>query len=110
MPLYAGAGQCDVGKGIKVGSVSVSYSQGTAVVTFRTTGQNPSTGQLYTMADAHAYVGAAILPTNNGEFTVAPGQYPQIDSEVRNATVKTFTFSGLSGAIHVVAHSSVAGF
>jgi hypothetical protein len=110
MPLYAGAGQCDVRKGTLVGSVSVSYHQGTAVVSFRTTGQNPSTGQPYTMADAHAYVGPAILPTKNGEYTVAPGQYPQIDSEVANATAKTFTFSGLSGAIYVVAHSSVAGF
>ena len=89
---------------------SVSYHEGTATVTFTTEGVDPTTGEPYTMADAHAYVGSDLLPTKNGAFTVAPGQYPQIDSEVGNATTKSFTFTGLSGDIQVVAHSSVAGF
>jgi hypothetical protein len=108
--LYAGAGRCDTSKGTDVGRVTVSYRNGTAVVTFITEGTNPVTGQPYTMADAHAYVGTELLPLNNGAFTVAPGQYPQVLSEAGNKTSVTFTFTGLSGPVHLVAHTSVVGF
>ena len=108
--LYAGAGQCDVRKGTDVGRVNVSYHDGSATVTFTAEGKNGSTGVAYSMEDAHAYIGSAILPSNNGDYTVAPGQYPQIDSELKGATGKSFTFTGLSGPIYFVAHTSVAGF
>lgn len=110
MELWAGAGRCDVSKGTLVGTVTVEYTGETVRVTFTTTGTNPDTGLSYNMADAHAYVGSDILAANNGQFTVAPGQYPQINSEANGATVQTFTFTGVNGPIHVVAHASVDGF
>ncbi len=108
--LWAGAGQCDTGKGADVGEVKVSYRDGTATVTITTEGANPTTGQPYTMADAQVYVGTDMLATNNGEYTVAPGQYSQVRSETKNTTTQTFEFTGLTGDVYVVAHTSVAGF
>ncbi len=108
--LYAGAGKCDTSKGTDVGEVEVSYRGETATVTITTEGTNPTTGQPYTMADAQVYVGTDKVATNNGEFTVAPGQYTQVRSEANNTTTQTFTFDNLEGPVYVVAHTSVAGF
>jgi hypothetical protein len=109
--LYAGAGRCNLNAATDVGKVLVDYTEdGTVTVTFMTEGTNPTTGVAYAMVDAHAYVGNAELATNNGSFTVAPGQYPQTSSELNGATSKTYTFTGVTGDIYVVAHSSVSGF
>jgi hypothetical protein len=108
--IYAGAGQCDLSKGTLVGSLSVEYASGTATVTFNMTETDIDTGLPYTMVETHLYVGSEILPTNNGEFTVAPGQYPTIHDELDNVTSDSYTISGLSGDIYVVAHATVAGF
>jgi hypothetical protein len=108
--LYAGAGRCNLNAATDVGKVLVDYVGDTVTVTFMTEGTNPTTGVNYSMADAHAYVGSAEMPTNGGSYTAAPGQYPQIASELDGATSKSFTFTGVSGEIYVVAHSSVAGF
>lgn len=110
-PLYAGAGQSDTAKGTLVGEVKVVYSGGTATVTYTTKGTNPVTGQPYTMVEAQAYAGGEVLPRNKqGDYTVAPGQYPKNAGELKNVTSTSFTFTGLSGPIHVVAHATVAGF
>jgi hypothetical protein len=101
--IYAGAGQCDLSKGTLVGTLSVAYSSGTAIVTYQT--DSP-----YTMVETHLYVGSDILATNNGDYTVAPGQYPTIHGELGNITSDSYTVSGLSGDIYVVAHATVAGF
>jgi hypothetical protein len=45
-----------------------------------------------------------------GEFTVAPGQYPDVAGELKSVFSKTFEITELSGGIYVVAHASVAGF
>lgn len=109
--FYAGAGKCDINKGTLVGYIDVSYAGGTATVTFRTAGVNPATGVAYNLVEAHLYVGSEVLPRDvNGEFTVAPGQYPDISGELKAATSKSFQVSGLSGKVYIVAHASVAGF
>jgi hypothetical protein len=108
--IYAAAGQCDLGKGTRVGTLTVEYSGGTAKVTYKMEGINPPTNVAYTMTEAQLYVGGEILPRNNGEFTVAPGQYPYLATELKNVTTQTFTVTGLSGDIYVVAHATVAGF
>lgn len=109
--IYAGAGRCDIGKGTHVGYLTVDYYDGSATVTYNMIGTNPSTGVAYNLVEAQLYVGGEILPRDvNGEFTVAPGQYPENSGELRNVTTKSFTVEGLSGSVYVVAHASVAGF
>jgi hypothetical protein len=108
--LYAAAGQCDLSKGTKVGTLSVNYQDGTATVTYQTSGTNPGTNLPYTLTETHLYVGSEPLARNKqGEVTVAPGQFPYINAEL-NTLSRSYTVSGLSGPIYVVAHATVAGF
>ncbi|MFA5924594.1 MAG: hypothetical protein WC856_25460 [Methylococcaceae bacterium] len=109
--VYAAAGKCDLSKGTYVGTLTVNYAAGTATVTYNMQGTNPMTGVAYNLVEAQLYVGNDILPKNvNGEFTVAPGQYPDVAGELKNVTSKTFVVEGLTGDIYVVAHATVAGF
>ncbi|UCH09801.1 MAG: hypothetical protein JSU61_11385 [Fidelibacterota bacterium] len=103
-PIYAGAGQCDTTKGTLVGELTVEYFNGTAVVTYNIDAP-------YSTDETHLYVGNEILPRNvNNEFTVAPGQYPIIHENLEGATIDSYTYTGLSGDIYVVAHAVVCGF
>ena len=79
-------------------------------MTYDMQGTNPVTGVAYNLVEAQLYVGNDILPKNNGVYTVAPGQYPDIADELKGALTKTFVVEGLTGDIYVVAHASVAGF
>src|SRR5262249_22599819 len=96
--LWAGAGQCDTSKGTLVGHVVIVYSGSTVTVTYNMIAPNVIT-------EAHAYVGNAILPKKNGVFTVAPGQYPKGATFSPGVSTTTFTFTGVSGTIFVVAHA-----
>jgi hypothetical protein len=108
--LYAGAGQCDLSKGTKVGTLSVVYSNGTATVIYQMAGVNSDTNMPYALTETHLYVGSEPLARNKqGESTVAPGQFPYINAEL-NTSSRSYTVSGLSGEIYVVAHATVAGF
>jgi hypothetical protein len=101
--IYAGAGKCDITKGTNVGTLSVVYAGGTANVTF-------SMDASYYMLETHLYVGSEPLARNvNNEYTVAPGQYPTIHDGL-NATTDSYTVTGLSGDVYVVAHATVGGF
>jgi len=103
--IYAAAGQCDLTAGTLVGTLLVDYSPvaGYAWVTFY---MNPP----YTMDENHLYVGNEILPRDaNGEYTVAPGQYPYIHEDLDGATTDTYMI-WVSGNIYVVAHAVVCGF
>lgn len=102
--IYAGAGQCDLTKGTKVGTLSLNYSSnGSATVTYTMTSP-------YKLEEVHLYVGNDVLPSNNSEYTVAPGQYPNIDGNLSSATTYTFNVTGLSGSVYLVAHATVSGF
>lgn len=103
--IYAGAGRCSLTAGALVGHLLVDYDDvsGTAVVTFQMTAD-------YTMEETHLYVGSDPLARNvNGEYTVAPGQYPDIH-DLADVTSDAYTISGLSGNIYVVAHAVTCGF
>ncbi len=101
MDIYAGAGQCDLTKGTLVGLLTVVYDGATAVVTYETCGS-------YYMDEAHLYVGNEPLARDvNGEYTVAPGQYPYIDDDIATNSY-TFTVPA-TGDIYVVAHAVVVG-
>lgn len=110
-PIYAGAGQCDISKGTLVGQLTVSYSSGSAVVTYQMNGSNPQTGMPYVLDEVHLYVGTEAFPRNRqGEFTIAPGQFPYTATSLNNAISYSFTVTNLSGPVYVIAHAVVDGF
>lgn len=74
------------------------------------TGSDAITGLAYNMVETHLYVGGEPLARSNGEYTVAPGQYLAIHSELNNVATDSYTITGLSGEVYVVAHATVAGF
>jgi len=101
--IYAGAGQCDTNKGTLVGTLNVIYDGFTAEIKY-----TMNTG--FSMEEVHLYVGPEVLPSNvNGEYTVAPGQYPYINDELDEQLSYTFIVDELFGDLHIVAHAVVGG-
>jgi hypothetical protein len=99
LDIYAGAAQCNIYKGKKVGSLTVYYNGSTALITY-----NMYPG--YKMDETHLYVGSDPLPKKNGVYTVAPGQYPY-SHDLNNASTDSYTVTGLSGRIYIIAHAVV---
>jgi hypothetical protein len=101
--IYAGAAQCNISKGKKVGFLTVSYNGSKAVVSY-----HMYSG--YTMDETHLYVGCNPLPSKNGSYTVAPGQYPY-SHDLHDASTDTYTVtvSCGSGKIYIIAHAVVCG-
>lgn len=97
--IYAGAAQCNLYKGKKVGWLTVNYSGSEALVTY-----NMFYG--YKMDDTHLYVGNEPWPRDNGDYTVAPGQYPY-SHDLNNASTDSYRVTGLSGNIYIIAHAVV---
>lgn len=98
-PIYAGAGKCDIGKGTLVGSLAVTYNGASANVSY-------SMASGFTLDETHLYIGSEPFPRDpNGSFTVAPGQYGNIH-DLTAASSDSFTVSGLSGSVYVIAHAS----
>jgi hypothetical protein len=98
--LWAGAAKCDLTKGTLVGAVTVDYDGSTATVTY-------TIDAGWMMERTQLYVGSEPLPMTDGEYTVSPGQYPYIHDPVADPTTDTYTVTGLSGNIYVVAHADV---
>jgi len=96
--IYASAGKCDTSKGKLAGTLTVDYDGSTATVTYD---MNPG----FAMESTHLYVGSEPLPRKNGDYTVSPGQYPYKHDALGNAITDTYTVTGLSGDIYVVAHA-----
>ena len=99
-PMYAGAGQCNIGNGINVGTLTVNYTPPTATVTYTVLDG-------YVLNATHLYVGNRILPMKNGRYTTAPGQFPYKHENLNGVSTDTYTITGLSGSIYVAAHSEV---
>jgi hypothetical protein len=100
LELWAAAGQCELEKGELAGTVTLVYENGTATVTYQTTGD-------WLLQEVHTYVGNERLPLNNqGKETVAPGQYPYGADLINNETDEyEVVFGGLEGEIYLVAHA-----
>ncbi|KAL6065204.1 U3 small nucleolar RNA-associated protein 23 [Balamuthia mandrillaris] len=96
MDLYAGAAQCDRDRGENVGTVTVVHAGDAVTVTFVLDAP-------YSFTETpQVYIGDQPIPEGNGgNPTVAPGQYPYRGEEV--------VVTGVSGAIYVIAHATVAG-
>ena len=98
--IYAGAAKCNINKGTLVGTLTIDYDGSTATVTYMMDAG-------WTMQTTQLYVGSEPLPRDsNGDYTVAPGQYTEIHAGI-NTPTDTYTMSGLSGNIYVVAHADV---
>lgn len=96
--IYAGAGQSNINKGTLVGVLNVYYDGFNASVDYVM--DSP-----YQLTESHLYVGAEILPLNpNNQYTVAPGQYPYIHESPDGSVSDSYTVSGLSGDVYIVAH------
>ncbi|KAF0204067.1 MAG: hypothetical protein FD170_756 [Bacteroidetes bacterium] len=99
-PMYAGAGQCNIGNGTHVGTLTVNYTPPTATVTY-------TVFNGYVLNETHLHVGNQILPRRGNRFTTAPGQFPYKRENLNGVTTDTYNISGLSGNIYVAAHSVV---
>jgi hypothetical protein len=85
-----------------VGELTVEYDDVTGDVTVIY--DMDSGWELY---ETHLYVGCDMLPTNNGKFTVAPGQYGN-SHDLEGASSDTFMVNvDCPNGIYVVAHSVV---
>jgi hypothetical protein len=114
LPIYAGAGQCDIGKGILVGTLSVVYTGSTATITYTLKGNNPSTGLAYSLKEVQLYIDNEPFPrigsgSESGAFTIAPGKYPH-KAESLSGNTHSFTIKDLSGELYIIAHAVVYGF
>lgn len=99
--IYQGAGRCNINNGDLVGSLTISYNNGTVSVDY-------SIDDGYAIFETHLYVGYEKYPRKkNGQFTVAPGQYGNSDSYPEGASDVNYTIDGLSGDIYVIAHAVV---
>lgn len=101
LDLYAGAGQCDLDKGTLVGTVTVTYTDGTATATYEVFDG-------VDLKETHFYAGHTMYPQQkrgrNYVDTVAPGQYPASGGDV-------LSVDGLEADedIYVIAHAVVCG-
>jgi hypothetical protein len=98
-PVYAAAGQCDLAKATRVGSLSVSYGHdGNAQIVFDRVGD-------FVLDEEHLHVGTEPLPRGSDErSTITPGRYP-IVRELDDATHTENLVSGLQGDIYVTYHA-----
>ncbi len=72
MPIYTGAGQCDITKGTLVGNVIVNYNKTSGTVTVKYV----LTDNTFALTQAHLYLSnSAQYPKLGKAVTVAPGQY-----------------------------------
>ena len=98
--IYAGAAGCDRSKGRKVGTLTLVYRNSTATVTY-----NMFAGNY--MTSTHLYIGSTPLYKVNGNYTTSPGQFPNKHENLNYVTTDSYTVTGLSGCIYIVAHADV---
>lgn len=105
--LIAGAGQCDIGNGINVGTVTLLISGTSATVTY--TLSTP-----YALEELHFYIGTTEYPVvkkgKTWEPTVAPGQYPFNYDTGPYPSPASFTVTVPSGSSYFIAHAVVADY
>lgn len=112
--IYAGAGQCDISKGVYVGNLTIVYAGSSATVSYNLFGINSSTNLPYTLREVHLYVGNEEFPkiangAQAGEYTIAPGKFPYKSSGLTGSSY-SFTVNNLSGSVYIIAHAVVHGF
>ena len=102
VPLYAGAGKCDLSKGTLVGYLSVKVIGSEAFVSF-----DMMDG--FTLSETHVYIGSDKYPLKNGSPTVAPGQYGNIH-DLDDASEDAFVIDiSKFNSLNMIFHASVCG-
>jgi hypothetical protein len=101
--IYAGAAKCDIKKGQKVGDLEFSYDGTSGYVTY-------IADDFYIFEQTHFYIGWDPLPVDeNGNDTVAPGQYSVVHDVCENSKIDHITFSGIppndDGQVCIIAHA-----
>jgi hypothetical protein len=99
--IYAGAAQCDLWRGNRVGRLTVNYNGSEAFVKY-----NMYYG--YKIDETHLYVGNEPWPrkNGNGEYTVALGHFTD-SHDLNNASTDQYLIENLSGNIYIIAHAVV---
>lgn len=111
--ILAGAGLCDVNKGVYVGDLHLDYSGSTVKVSYNLKGVDPETNIPYELREVHLYVGNEEFPkilngAQAGEYTIAPGKFPYKASNLTGQTY-SFTINNFSGSLFMIAHAVVYG-
>lgn len=105
--IFAGAGQCDVSKGVLAGTIDFEYDSQTGIANV-----NFIAEEGFVFKETHLYIGNDPYPMkirgNGVEVpTVAPGQYPYKHGNLDNAVMDSYTIDGLSGEVYMIAHAVV---
>ena len=111
--LYAGAGQNDITKGFKVGTVTVNVSGDCVTVTYDI---NTTLDEEYSITEAHLWVGETPLPLvpvgkeHTLTPTAAPGQFPYSPVIAADGLSATSTVCGevdVGDGFYVAAHAVI---
>ena len=100
LAIYAGAGRCKLSSGTLVGYLEVTRTADPGVLEV-----SYNAFESYLFNQFHLYVGSEILAQNNGEFTVAPGQYPIVEEIDGTASSQTYLVNVPAGDLYLVAHA-----
>lgn len=101
--IYAGAAQCDVDKGTKVGTLEFQWDGDSGYVTY-------IADDFYKFEETHFNIGWDPLPKEDkGKDTVAPGQYSVVHDVCENSKIDHITFSGVQpnpqNKVYIIAHA-----
>nr|WP_321234766.1 hypothetical protein [uncultured Psychroserpens sp.] len=103
-PIYQAAGGCNLNNGELIGTLYVVYESDYVLVDF-------VANEGYGFFETHLYVGNEKYPRKrNGQFTVAPGQYPYSDSFPDGTSIDNYKIDDVEGDIYIIAHSVVCPF
>jgi hypothetical protein len=100
MELYAAAGQCDINKGYKAGTVEVNYFNHEVTVTYHLF-------EGYVMQEAHVFIGCEKYPFDKKKQTVSPGNYTYNAGHLDKTNNFSVTFTDVDGGIYMIAHATI---
>ncbi|WP_298756098.1 hypothetical protein [uncultured Psychroserpens sp.] len=102
--IYQAAGGCNLNNGEVIGTLNVVYEDDYVLVDF-------VANEGYGFFETHLYVGATKYPTKrNGQYTVAPGQYPFSNDIPEGASDDSYKIDDVEGGIYIIAHAVVCPF
>ncbi|OUS01456.1 hypothetical protein A9Q86_06645 [Flavobacteriales bacterium 33_180_T64] len=102
--IYQAAGRCLLENGTLIGTLNVVYEDGYVLVDF-------VASEGFGFFETHLYVGNEKYPRKrNGQFTVAPGQYPYSHDIPEGTSNDPYKVDDVEGEIYIIAHAVVCPF
>ncbi len=98
LDLYAGAIQCDVNNGKKIGNVLVNYHSGSVLVSVELLNG-------FTMTSGYLYVGDTLYPTRENKRTIAPEHFPYKSGLLDDKVAFQFpsvNVNSISGELYII--------